>query len=94
MAISKYPSVVTMPKVATPYPSILTFLCSRFKGISEKTWVERIVEGKVLDDNGETITFNTPYLPSKRLFYFREVTNEPVIPFTENILFILKTAVG
>lgn len=88
MAISKYPSVVTMPKTATPYPSILTFLCRRFTGISEQTWVERIIEGKVLDDNGETITFNTPYLPSKRLFYFREVANEPVIPFTENILFM------
>jgi len=41
----------------------------------------------VLDDNGSPIAADTKYVPSKRLFYFREVENEPVIPFPETILF-------
>jgi tRNA pseudouridine32 synthase/23S rRNA pseudouridine746 synthase len=44
-------------------------------------------DGKVLNDRGEPITADTPYSPSKRIFYFREIENEPVIPFTEQILF-------
>ena len=87
MSISKTPSVVTLPKAEKPYPSILAFLASAFPGISRDTWAQRIREGKVLDDNGNPIAADTEYTPSKRIFYFREVENEPVIPFPETILF-------
>lgn len=87
MGISKTPSVVTLPAAEKPYPSILVFLAGAFPGISRDTWAQRISEGKVLDDNGRPIAADTQYIPSKRLFYFREVENEPVIPFPETILF-------
>jgi tRNA pseudouridine32 synthase/23S rRNA pseudouridine746 synthase len=41
----------------------------------------------LLDANGVPISATTPYIPSRRIFYFREVENEPVIPFAETILF-------
>ncbi len=88
MGISKYPSVVTMPKVDVPYPSILTFLSRRFPGISRHTWETRISEGKVRDEKGHRITVESDYAPSERIFYFREVNAEPLIPFSEKILFI------
>ena len=87
MAIAKYPSVVTMPVAEKPYPSIVEFLCQTFPAISRYRWTERIREGKVLDDKGHPITAETQYSPSKRIFYFREIENEPVIPFAEKILF-------
>jgi len=87
MGISKTPSVVTLPGTEKPYPSILEFLIHAFPGISRDTWAQRIREGKVLDDNGSPIAADTQYVPAKRLFYFREVENEPVIPFPETILF-------
>ena len=87
MGIAKVPSVITMPEEEKPYPSILAFLIKAFPGISSDTWAQRIREGKVLDDNGNPIVADTPYVPAKRLFYFREVENEPVIPFPETILF-------
>jgi tRNA pseudouridine32 synthase/23S rRNA pseudouridine746 synthase len=87
MGIAKTPSVVTLPEAEKPYPSILEFLASAFPGISRDTWAQRITAGKVLDDNGSPIAADTQYVPSKRLFYFREVENEPVIPFPETILF-------
>jgi tRNA pseudouridine32 synthase / 23S rRNA pseudouridine746 synthase len=86
MGIAKHPSVVTMPETEKPYPSILTFLCSRFPAISRKTWEERISEGKVLDEKGHLITPDSEYASQNRIFYFREVSAEPIIPFAEKIL--------
>jgi tRNA pseudouridine32 synthase/23S rRNA pseudouridine746 synthase len=87
MGISKYPSVVTMPKGEMPYPSIPGFLSRRFPAISQEIWEKRISEGKVLDEKAEQITLDTEYAPLGRIFYFREVSEEPLIPFAEKILF-------
>jgi tRNA pseudouridine32 synthase/23S rRNA pseudouridine746 synthase len=87
MAIAKQPSVVTMPAAEKPYPSIVEFLCRTFPAISRNQWMERIRQGKVLDNQGHPINTETMYSPSQRIFYFREVENEPVIPFAEQILF-------
>ncbi len=76
-----------MPAAEQPYPSIVEFLCLSFPAVSRRRWAKRIREGKVLDDEGKPITAETRYSPSKRIFYFREVENEPVIPFAEQILF-------
>jgi len=76
-----------MPAAEKPYPSIVDFLCQTFPAISRNQWMERIRQGKVLDDQGHSINTETMYSPSQRIFYFREVENEPVIPFAEQVLF-------
>jgi tRNA pseudouridine32 synthase/23S rRNA pseudouridine746 synthase len=76
-----------MPPVAKPYPSILDFLCSRFPLVARDCWQQRIAEGKVCGEDGRPITAENSYIPQGRLFYFREVANELLIPFTEKILF-------
>lgn len=87
MGISNHPSTVTMPKTEKPYPSILCFLSSRFSSVTQESWEKRIAEGKVLDEESNPITLASNYAPCKRIFYFREVDAEPLIPFTEKILF-------
>ncbi|MBT1071092.1 pseudouridine synthase [Pelotalea chapellei] len=87
MTISRYCSKVTMPAAEKPYPSILDFLTRRFPRVLHTVWQQRIQEGKVLDDDGNPITADTEYKPLKRIFYFREVKQERVIPFTEGIIF-------
>ena len=87
MGIAKQPSCVSLPCIEKPYPSILAFLVQRFPRVGRATWEQRIVQGKVLDEAGEPITRGTPYLPQKRLFYFREVVEEPLIPLQEKVLF-------
>jgi tRNA pseudouridine32 synthase/23S rRNA pseudouridine746 synthase len=86
MGISEHPSVVTMPEAGQPSPSILAFLCGRFPAISPEVWAQRIAGGKVLDEDSRPITAETPYTPFKRIFYFREVSSEPHIPFAETII--------
>jgi tRNA pseudouridine32 synthase/23S rRNA pseudouridine746 synthase len=87
MAISSTHSTVTMPATERPYPSILEFLNRRFPRIGNCCWRQRISDGKVLDAGGTPITADTAYLPHMRLLYFREVEQERLIPFTEQILF-------
>jgi tRNA pseudouridine32 synthase/23S rRNA pseudouridine746 synthase len=76
-----------MPDTEKPHPTLLVFLVGRFPKIPEQTWLDRIATGKVLTEEGPPVTLDTPYMPNKRLFYFREVEEERAIPFQEQILF-------
>lgn len=87
MGISLGRSIVHMPDMKRPYPSLLAFLVGRFPHISEITWEERIISGKVFAEGGVPVSLATPYTPNGRLFYYREVAEEPIIPFEEHILY-------
>lgn len=87
MVISQYYSTVLMPKMEKPYPSILDFLTKRFPCIDREIWEFRIHSGKVLTEDGDRISLDMPYIPLKKLRYFREVEEEALIPFTEKIIF-------
>lgn len=87
MGISVGKSTVTMPDMKRPYPTLLAFLVGRFPQITETIWLERIASGKVLSEDGTPVSLTTDYTPNQRLFYFREVAEEPVIPFQEHILY-------
>lgn len=87
MGISVGSSIVFMPEKEKPYPTLLAFLVARFPKITENTWLERITSGKVLAEDGTPVSLTTAYAPNQRLFYFREVAKEPVIPFQEQILY-------
>lgn len=86
---SKAPNVsyVTLPQAEQPYPSILDFLDSRFKQVGRETWRLRLENGSIMDDSGHTITMARPYRVNLRLCYYREVDEEPEIPFKETIVF-------
>lgn len=80
------PSFVWLPDDSS-FSTCLDFLVAKFSRISEDVWRERVQSEKVSFEDGELIQLSTPYRPSSRIKYFREVANEPVIPFEENILF-------
>ncbi len=87
MGISKYPSCVSLACMEKPYPTILDYLAQRFPQIGRAAWEQRIMQGKVHDHAGIAITKATLYVPQKRLFYFREVAEEPLIPLLEKVIF-------
>lgn len=87
MGISKHPSALTLPPAAPPYPSLPEFLARTFPHISREEWAERLRAGKVTDEHGRPLTAASAYVPGARILYFREVREEPVIPFTERIVF-------
>jgi tRNA pseudouridine32 synthase/23S rRNA pseudouridine746 synthase len=87
MGIARTPSAITLPAAEPPYPSILEFLIRAFPHVSAERWASRLRDGRLLDDTGRPITDEMAYRPGRRIFYFREVEREPVIPFAEQILF-------
>ncbi len=87
MAIADKPSVVTMPAEVTHLKTVLDFLCWRFSGIPRSSWQKRMTEGKVHWHDRTLINPDDLYVGHKRVFYYREVEQEVVIPFSENIIY-------
>src|SRR5438105_3484639 len=87
MSMAPSPARVSLPQLAEPPATILAFLCARFPQIVEARWRQRIREGKVSAQSSAPITATTPYRPGETIFYFREVEDEPAIPFREEIIY-------
>ncbi len=78
------PGCVVLP--AGPWTTVAEFLFQRFPGVAASSWLQRLECGDVVDDSGQCITPATPYIPQRRLYYYRTVANEPHIPFDEVVL--------
>ena len=70
------------------WATVLDALCGHFATISRAQWLDRIERGRVLDGQGGAITAQTPYRVGLRIHYYREVADEPVIPFGETVLHV------
>ncbi len=70
-----------------PWATLIEGLCARFPRISEETWRSRFARGLVTDASGKALAPETPYRIGLEVRYFREVASEPVIPFTESIVY-------
>lgn len=66
--------------------SLLEGLCARFPRIDRLQWESRFARGRVQDAQGRALPPDMPYQVGLEIRYFREVADEPVIPFVESIL--------
>lgn len=87
MGISRYPSQLSLPQVNPGVLTVLEYLIVRFPDIEPVAWHQRMDEGKVHWHDGTRISATSPYRAQQRVYYYREVDSEPVIPFQEEILF-------
>lgn len=87
MTIAKHASEITLPAQNQGWPTVFAFLCAHFPRIAPDVWQKRIQAGKVHWYQGEAITEQSPFLPSRRLCYYREVALEPKIPFAHSIVY-------
>ena len=81
---------VSASKVGVPANTQLTaldFLCARFPAIQREVWLKRFDEGRVLNAIGQRIEPAQRLLSESHLHYFREVTDEPTLPFKAQIIF-------
>lgn len=67
--------------------TILEFLVERFPFISEEILRERMLKGQIVNQHGKSYTPDSPYEAEVFLFYYREIPNEPEIPFKETIIY-------
>lgn len=65
---------------------LLDGLCARFPRIDRAQWLDRFSRGRVRDAQGRALRADHPWQVGMEIQYFREVADEPVIPFQEAIL--------
>ena len=81
-------SRVWLPKdIEKKWDTILDFLVERFAFISQDILEDRLLRGDIVNETGTPFNKTTPYQGEIFLFYYREIPNEPKIPFKEKILF-------
>ena len=70
------------------WPTVLDCLCERFPAVARSQWLERMARGRVVDSDGRWVTPETPYRVGLEVHYYREVADEPPIPFDEVVLHV------
>lgn len=75
--------VVTLPG---PWANMLDYLIARFASVPAAVWTQRLQDGDVVDDQGQTIAADTPFAAGRRLYYYRAVVAEPHVPFEAVVL--------
>lgn len=71
-----------------PWATVLDGLCARFPGIDRSTWLARMERGRVLDAAGRALAADAAYRVGADVYYYREVSHEPRIPFEEAVLHV------
>jgi tRNA pseudouridine32 synthase/23S rRNA pseudouridine746 synthase len=79
------PSYLWLP--AGPWPDLLSFLVERYPAIGEDLWRDRLARGDVVDAKGLALAGSSAVHAGMRIWYYRELANEAVIPFDEVVLF-------
>jgi tRNA pseudouridine32 synthase/23S rRNA pseudouridine746 synthase len=87
MAIASSPSKLSLPQSNPGVRTVLEFLILKFPAITGDVWQQRMADGKVHWHDGSLISADSPFAPQQRVYYYREVDREPVIPFAEKIIF-------
>lgn len=65
----------------------MDFLLERFPQIEVATWTARMSRGEVVDESGLHVNPKSPYREGACIYYYRELEQEPKIPFTEKVLY-------
>ena len=78
-------SVVSVP--AGHWPSLLDFLAQRMPGIPRDEWAQRLSQGLVLQESGQSAQVDQACQAGQRFFYYRNVADEPRLPVQAAVLF-------
>lgn len=78
-------SFVVLPEGA--WHSVFEFLVARFAHIEPSVWQQRFANGLVLNEQGLALRADAPYTAGHKVFYYRELPDEPALPVSEQVLF-------
>lgn len=70
-----------------PWKTIIDFLIDQFPSVELTTWHARMAKGEVIDETGLMLNPESSYRAGACIFYYRELENEPHIPFLESVLY-------
>ena len=79
------PSCVVLPVAGDG--TCLDYLEVRMPSVTRQGWLERMALGEVVDELGRAVFPDTPMLHGLRIYYYRQVVQEPDIPFEAQVLY-------
>lgn len=80
------PSTLQLPPGA--WRTVLDCLCERFPHVPRERWEERFARGRVLDADGRPLARDAPHRIGTNVRYFREVDDEPPVPYAEELVHV------
>lgn len=78
------PSCVALPHSGAG--TVLEFLVTRLPGVRAEVWRQRMADGDVMDEHGVVLTPERRFEAGLRLYYYRSLPDEPVLPFQARVL--------
>ncbi|MEY4318405.1 MAG: hypothetical protein RI902_2213 [Pseudomonadota bacterium] len=78
-------SCVVLPDGA--WTSVFEFLVARFAHIEPSVWQQRFANGLVLNQQGLALRADATYTAGHKVYYYRELPDEPALPASEQVLF-------
>jgi tRNA pseudouridine32 synthase/23S rRNA pseudouridine746 synthase len=66
---------------------VLDFLLERMPDISRDEWLQRFEDQLVLDESAQPVKATQAYTSRTKLYYYRHIANEPVLPEKASIVF-------
>lgn len=75
------------------WATVLDCLCAHFPGVGRVEWQDRFARARVLDAAGLPLAIDAAYRNGLTIRYFREVADEPRIPFEASIIHVDKEIV-
>jgi tRNA pseudouridine32 synthase/23S rRNA pseudouridine746 synthase len=70
------------------WATVMDCLCARFPAVARTQWLARMARGRVVDGDGQWLSPDTPYRVGLEVHYYREIPDEPPIPFQESVLHV------
>jgi tRNA pseudouridine32 synthase/23S rRNA pseudouridine746 synthase len=79
-------SASTLELPPGPWATVLDALCAHFPAVPRDAWLDRFARGRVLAADGRVLLPDAPHRAGLEVHYYREVADEPRIPFDERVV--------
>lgn len=82
------PSCVALPRMKlSPWPTVLDHLAERLPAVGRDEWADRMAAGAVVNEEGQPLAPDAPYVHGARVYYWRELPQEERIPYEAGVVF-------
>ena len=69
------------------WPHLIDFLDHKMPKVGRLVWEKRLAHGEVLGEAGQVLTPQTPFRGGTRVYYYRALDREPVVPFEAQVIY-------
>ena len=81
-------SSLALPSVRNaPWATVLAALVDLLPRVPYAEWHARMANGQVMDERGQPLPPDAPFQKCLRVYYWRDLPQEPPIPFAHTVLF-------